>query len=1051
MTSKDFDLEKLESKKEVFIAEDQAFEAPAKEFIPGPYYKNIEEVMPELSEFNAQDDDNVDSKSKLPVDRRDFMRLFGASAIMASTACVRRPVERAVPYVNQPNDMTIGLPIHYATTLEGAGVIVKTREGRPVFLEGNPEHPLSQGAVGSMALSELQALYHPDRRKSPKVLFGNNRMDEASWDEVFARMAPTIEKSKRVAILAKETTGSSAKFYKEFLKKIGQSENDLYLYDTNQLRNATEAAYKIAYGVDGMPRTDLRRAEYIVGVGAEFLDIGTAHVYESKSWTASHTFRYGRKGKMVQFESRLTNTGGKADERHVIGTGDELAITLAIVEALMKNPASKGTSAEKSEFRKVLSANSGLIASTKKRLHLDDKVFTDVAKDLLAKKSIVMAGESAASSENATMIQLAAIMANVLCGAFANKTLFLDRGWMKSSAGAGDISRFLNNAQDIDFLFVIDVNPAFTLPNSTNVREKLAKIENVASIQSMPCETDKYANFVLNSHNVLESWGDQENVAGFWSIVQPTVRPFTNSMQAEDILLWTAAKMNKPLGFREYRDYVRSEWKKIHKARGVKHDFDVFFKAVQRKGFYGKIATRKVGKLKAISESFTVVQPKIGGLKLVAHLDARLLDGRGANRPVLQETGDSMTTITWDTWVGINPHTARKLGVKYNDVVKVKGPNGTVEAAVYPLPGLHPETVVIPRGNGHDEGVSRVTDGFGVNPLSVLAAAQDSVTGEPVTAGQRVEIVATGKFHQLAALQKHNDIADRHDIVKEVSLAKAVKNMRKTRDLDDVPDIYPELKSHPDYRWGMSIDLDKCTGCGACSIACDLDNNVPQIGREQILKGREMHWLRIDRYFKGSVDNPEVTFQPVGCQHCNHAPCEAVCPVFATTHDEEGFNAQTYNRCVGTRYCANACPYKVRRFNWFTHKWNVIGERQMDRNPRALNPDITVRTRGVMEKCTFCVGRIREAKWAAKSQNRKVRDGEIRTACESVCSTDAIVFGNLKDPNSRISQLRRDYRSYLMLGGDHDIGHYGIKTLPNVSYMAKVTLKEDKKGGHDHH
>ena len=593
MRSNDNDLQKLEATKEVFISEDQAFEAPAKEFVPGPYYKNIEEVMPELTEQAAKTEK---AAKKLPVDRRDFMRLFGASAVMASTACVRRPVERAVPYVNQPTDQVPGLPVYYATTLDGHGVIVKTREGRPVMIEGNPEHPLSQGSCSSFAISELQALFHPDRRKNPQVLFGNNRRDDATWDEVYSRMAAELKGSKKVAILAKETTGNTKKFYKEFLEKIGSSENNLYLYDTNALRNAQAAAYKMAFNVDGVARTNLNAAKYIAGVGADFLDVGTAHIYESKSWTKSQSFHEDQKGKMVQFESRLTNTGSKADERHVIGSGDELAITLAIVEALMSNPNSVGTSSEKAEIQKVLSANSGLIASTKKRLHLDDKVFSEIAKDLINKPSIVMAGESGASSENATMIQLAAIMANILCGAFKEKLLALDRAWMTSSAGSGDITRFLNDAEDIDFLFVIDVNPAFTLPTSSNVREKLEKIKNVASVQSMPCETDKYANFVLNANHTLESWGDEELISGFWSMVQPTVRPFTNSMQAEDILLWTAAKLGKPMGYREYREYVRAQWKKLHKTRGIKHDFDVFFKAVQRKGTYGRFKTRSVGK-----------------------------------------------------------------------------------------------------------------------------------------------------------------------------------------------------------------------------------------------------------------------------------------------------------------------------------------------------------------------------------------------------------------------------------------------------------------------
>ena len=360
------------------------------------------------------------------------------------------------------------------------------------------------------------------------------------------------------------------------------------------------------------------------------------------------------------------------------------------------------------------------------------------------------------------------------------------------------------------------------------------------------------------------------------------------------------------------------------------------------------------------------------------------------------------------------------------------------------MPGMHLDSVLVPRGNGH-RSKGTIEGGNGVDPLRAVAKAADSITGAAVTTGQTVKLTKTGKVYRLAAMQKHNDIANRTDIVKTVSLKTAVKNQAKTIDLDSVPDLYPELPQD-EYRWGLSVDLSRCNGCGACMAACGTENNVPQIGREEILMGREMHWMRLDRYFSGPVDNPEITYQPVMCQHCNHAPCEAVCPVFATNHDSEGINTMTYNRCVGTRYCANACPYKVRRFNWWTHKWHTMGERQQDRNIRALNPDVTVRTRGVMEKCNFCYQRIRDAKHAAKLRGVPLRDGEFKVACQQTCPSDAIAFGNLNDPRSKISRFRKDKRSFLMLGGDPAHGHFGIKTLPNVNYLAKVTHKEPTNG-----
>ncbi|NRA63676.1 MAG: 4Fe-4S dicluster domain-containing protein [Pseudobacteriovorax sp.] len=1054
MRSNDSDLRRLDSASEAFLGGDQPFESPAKEFVPGPYFMGVEEVMPELGDDEDSDEASVSKeKSKLSVDRRDFMRLFSAGAMLASaSACVRRPVEWAVPYVDQPMDQTIGVPVYYATTVDGTGVMVKTREGRPVFVEGSGSHPLSQGSASQLAMSELQALYHPDRRKAPQIRYGTNRVSDVSWDDVYVRLGERLGTAKKIGILAKHTSGNSRKFYKKFLKEFGQSEDQLYLYDSNALRVNAAAAHRLAFGIDGYARTNFRLAELLVGIGSDFLDVGTSKVFESKNFSRNMSYKFQRKGEFVQFESRTTMTGGKSTTRHPISTGDELAVTLLLVEALLENSAAKGTAAEKENIRKVLSSARTVMDEARSRLGFGETVFKELAKNLLTKKSVVMVGESSANSANGTLLQLAGIMANLLAGSYEDKTLDLDRAWMVASSGDNDMARFLRDAKSMDLLIVVDVNPAFTLPASTGIRETLQNIPSIVSVQSMPCETDEYAEFVLNGHNILEKWGDEEPVAGVYSLVQPTVRPFTDSMQAEDILMWASAHAGKPLGYQDYRSYLMDQWKELHTASELKVDFKTFFDAHLRKGWFSRIGQRDLPELADVSEKFNPAIPK-KGLKFVAYLDPRLYDGVGADRPVLQECADAMTTVCWDTWVGLAPQKCKDLGLKYNDLVALKGPSGTIEVSVYPLPGLHADTVVVPRGNGHADGVSRVSTGVGVDPLTILEAEYDSISGIPVTSGQTVEITATGRRYRLAAQQKHNDMANRKDILKTVSLATASANdlAKKEFDLDDVPDLYPKLKEHPHYRWGMSIDLEKCNGCGACTVACDLENNVPQVGREQILLGREMHWVRVDRYFSGSVENPTVSFQPVSCQHCNHAPCEAVCPVYATTHDEEGMNNQTYNRCVGTRYCANACPYKVRRFNWFTHKWNVMGDRPIDRNPRALNPEVTVRTRGIMEKCTYCVQRIRDAKHNAAAKGRIVADGEISVACESACDTDAIVFGNLKDKNSRVAVARKNMRSYLMLGADPHHKHYGLKTLPNTSYMAKVDLHGAKDKSHDEH
>ncbi|MGE0173725.1 MAG: 4Fe-4S dicluster domain-containing protein [Oligoflexales bacterium] len=1050
MTTRDADLENLHKHKEVFIDGLSPFEAPPKKIEQGPLYVNIEERMPELGAS-----DGSEMESPATVERRDFLKLFSASSLLATAACVRRPVEKALPYVNQPIDQFPGKAVHYSTTCNdcaaGCGLIVKTREGRPVKVEGNTRHPLSQGATCPTGQSTLQALYHPERRKNPVVKFGTNRTDETNWDDVYGRLATKIGTSQKVAILTRGQTGHQTEFFKKFLQTVGASDQNVFTFDPQTIRPEIDKAHKLAFGIGGLPRTELRRTQLIVGIGAEFLDQGVSFVYETKSWSVGHGFRPGSLGRLVQFESRFTQTGAKADERYIIEVGDELAVTLLLVKALLGRDNVKGSAAEQAEIRKVIDANAAALSEVQARLKLDDALFDNLATELLTTNAIVMTGQSASNGPDATLVQLAGIFANILIGAYG-KTIFFDQGWLNTPALPGEITRFMENKDKIDVLFIIDSNPVFTLPKALEFEKVLANIPTVVSIQSMPNETDEYADFVLNGHHFLEAWGDEETVSGFWSIRQPVVRPITNSMQAEDILLWTAAKMGKPLGYKEYREFLYERWDAVFKLVAANTDYETFFKAVQRRGFVGKLGKRTVGVLGNVAD-LVKVQPQGQGLKLIAHLDNRLMDGRGADRPVLQEVGDSMTTVAWDTWVGLHPETVKELGLRMNDVVLLETQHGSVEGSVYPYPGLHRNSVVIPRGNGHKAGISKVTTGIGFDPLTLLGSEVDVLTGYPVTRGIPVKITATGKKYRLAAQQKANDLGNRSDIVKAITFKEADANIDKQKNLDEAPDLFPALPK-TEYRWGMSIDLNKCVGCSACMVACSAENNVAQVGREQILRGREMHWIRLDRYFAGPIDNPEVTIQPMLCQHCNHAPCEAVCPVYATTHDPEGINSQTYNRCIGTRYCANACPYKVRRFNWFTHRWNEIDDNPINRNPRALNPDVTVRTRGIMEKCTFCIQRVRDTKHAVKERGGEhaiMFDGELKTACEQVCPADAIVFGNLNDEQGRAANMRKDNRAYLALGGAPEHGHYGLKTLPNVSYLAKVTHKKsafEGIGGH---
>ncbi len=1015
--------------------------------VPGPYYASSEEVLPEL-ETPKEVSGSIDEKNaEFPVDRRDFMKLFGLGGLAAGAAsCVRRPAEHAIPYVNQPVDQMPGIPVEYATTCgacsNGCGLMVKTKGGRPTKIEGSQEHPISRGALCALGQAQTQALYHPERLKKPLVRY-RKRLDSVDWDKIYPQLAEKLQEAKNPAIITGGSTGHRHIFYQEWLNRLGFFKSNLYTWESNSLFSATAKANELAFGHKGVPRVDLEKANYILGIGSDFLDVGISSLYQTRGFADSHSYRNGKKGKFVQLESHLTLTGAKADTRLIIPPGSELVCSLLLLRALSENVSAKGSLRVKEEVRKILSQNRSILLDGYDQVGISRETFDNLATDLLKQTSVLMTGGTGNSGEDGTLLQLVGILGNLLIGSYG-VVMFQDKGWQNAPVQTNDLDRFIDNIDSHDLLLIIDCDPVSTTPEAWGLKNLISKVPTVVSIQPFPQEVDEFAHFVLPANHFLESWGDEQPIHGFWSLRQPVIRAATGSRQAEDILLWLLASVGKSLPYENYRSFLYKQWKSVYKSIGSDLDYKMFFQFSLKRGFAGHLKSRSVGSLKKVSSYFHHVDMPEPGLKVSSPLDPKLLDGRGAHLPVLQEVGDCLTTIAWDTPIAMSPILMKDMGLKVNQVVEVKSSAGSLEGAVYPLPGLHPNSVIITQGNGQNNKRSTISHKNGLNPLTLFPKKADPLSGQPVTCHQPVTIKPTGKWYRLAMMQKHNDIANRVDIVKKYSLKK-MKKLPKKVDVDTVPDVFPKLQEMT-YRWGMSIDLDRCNGCGACMTACAIENNVPQVGREQVLLGREMHWIRMDRYFYGDIEEPVVTFQPVMCQHCNHAPCEAVCPVFATAHDPEGLNAMTYNRCVGTRYCANACPYKVRRFNWWTHKWGTMGERAQDRNPRPSNPDVTVRTAGVMEKCTMCVGRIRDGKHKAKLAGRQVIDGEIKTACQQTCAAGAITFGNLNDPNSQVTQDRSDPRSFLMLGGDPAHGHYGLKTLPNVNYLAEVTFDEPASG-----
>ncbi|MDE2058852.1 MAG: 4Fe-4S dicluster domain-containing protein, partial [candidate division NC10 bacterium] len=591
-----------------------------------------------------------------------------------------------------------------------------------------------------------------------------------------------------------------------------------------------------------------------------------------------------------------------------------------------------------------------------------------------------------------------------------------------------------------------EVNPVFSLPRSAGFEQALDKVPLVVSCGSFMDETTAKATLVLPTHTPLESWGDDEPWEGQHGLMQPAMEPVFGTRSLGDLLLSLAKRSggSQAEAFKEesFYELLRTRWRQIHRQVRPETQFETFWsEALQRGGVFQEVRPRSVnlhvGALPEALRGLQAFDQKPDTLILLPYPSMNHFDGRGANKPWLQELPDPITQLTWDSWLEIHPEDAQRLVISEGDLLTVKSAYGEIELPAHLYAGVRRGTVAAPIGQGHTA-YGRYADpnnpnvnGFGEkrrdgNPFALLSAEPESGSGG-LLLSTPVALTNTGTKYPLASVSGSARQYDR-GIAQAVALEKMAggleENEPEREEAHHARQMYPPHE-HPTHRWGMAIDLNACTGCAACVVACYAENNISVVGKEQVVRGREMSWIRIERFEEGPSDQPEIRFVPMLCQHCDNAPCESVCPVYATLHNPEGLNIQVYNRCVGTRYCSNNCPYKVRRFNWFTYRWPEPLHLQ-------LNPDVTVRETGVMEKCSFCVQRITAGKARAKDEGRPIRDGEIVPACAQTCPTRAIVFGDLKDPTSEVSQLSRSPHRYRVL--EH------LNTQPAITYLKKIIL-----------
>lgn len=981
--------------------------------------------------------ENLEKTGQAGIARRDFLTLMGASMALTATACARRPVNKIIPYVVKPEEIIPGVSYSYASTFNDGfnsyGILTTNREGRPIKLEGNPDHPVNKGALSVRAQASVLSLYDPDRLKHPVKLdrSGNDTGTRVEYKDADAAVMVALKNAGSVRVLSTPIMGDSTrKLVKEFLGSFRDGE--LVEYEPITYGDISEAQ-TLSYGSSEIPGYDFERADVVVSLGADFLETWGSSTENARSW-AKRRKPSNTMSKLITFESMMSITGANSDERYPVGPGDEYLVALALANEIVGSSSFAGNS-------QITSKLSGYTAE--KVAHEIGGVITaaaikKAAKALLGAKgrSIVVGGGLSAKTKDALSLQ---IVINFLNSALGNEGQTVEARFL-AGPHHSEISKLIGemNAGKVQALVIHGANPVYSLPDSLAFAAALKKVPFVVTISERVDETARFSNFVFAANHYLENWGDASTQAGVVSLQQPAMAPLFETRSFEDALLaWSGKKIS-------FYDYLRESWKATHfKTKGGGQAFEAFWESTLQKGVL------VTGDRKRSARSFRagafdkVGRPSVSrGMRLALYESVAIGDGTMANNAWLQELPDPITSVTWDNYIAVGVETAKKLGVALNDVVEVTLPSGfKFELPAFVQPGLHADTLAVAVGYGRTH-VGRVGNGAGVN---VFGGTEISA-GMRVASGFSVTVRKTGRRYELAATQRHFQTEGR-PLINDVTLAEFKKNPGaqahtnphlKLDNIDSLSMWTTHDYSGP-YRWGMAVDLNACTGCGACVIACQAENNTPVVGRDRVRESREMHWIRIDRYYSGSPESPDVLFEPMMCQHCENAPCETVCPVIATVHDKEGLNEMVYNRCVGTRYCANNCPYKVRRFNFFDYWKNYSEPMNM-----VYNPDVTVRTRGVMEKCTFCVQRIVKAKDTAKDKGTVVKDADLMTACQQTCPTDAIVFGNINDPNSRVSKLSKDARSFRVL----EI----LNNKPSIAYLTKVRNKEaEGAAAHGHH
>jgi len=980
--------------------------------------------------FNLPKDSVGAESSGSHLSRRQFFQWgAAATALMGGVACQRRPKDYLVPYVNKPEGYTYGVPVWYASSSpNGLGLLVKTREGRPIKVEGNPDHPGNKGALDARTQASVLELYNPDRLKAPRDNRSNIDIDWAVADaQVKKALAEAAPGEVRV-LTEPEKSPTLERLLGRFSHETGAQ---IHRFSALPVESMSRA-YELVTDERRIPYLHFDRADVVVSVNADFLGTWLRPLEFGRQFASRRRLHDGdtNVNRLFCFESMFSTTGVQADHRFSIKPSHEALVLLGLANELSAQLNFDAATAR--------TFAPWTVERVEELTGVKQSALRETAEALAGARgrSLVVAGLHGPQSLE---VQLLTIAINQALGNMG-QTISDTQEIKEQSEPLVEFEKLMNDclAGNVKTLIIHGGNPVYSRPG-IDFERALRNVPFVVRIATEDDETGKRSHLSLAESHFLESWGDSEAVTGWVAVQQPTIHPLFKTRSFGEVLrAWLGDDPQE-----DFRVELERSWRELfYDGRREWRDWwrwQLQLGAIERPVSRRAFRFRWTGAA-AVLRAFETVQTT--GIELAAYESIQMGDGRHANSAWLQELPDPITKVVWTNFAAISPAQAKVSGFRQGDLVNLKLGDRQIELPVFVQPGIPLGVVAAAFGYGRGS-AGRLGSERGAN---IFQFGRRAVSGLLQLSGQTVDVSKVGRRIKLASTQHHFTLHGRdHDILHQTTLDKFLDNPEAAKvGMIDHPQftMYSEVEHlYAGHRWGMSIDLNKCTGCQACVVACYSENNIPVVGPDQVEMGRHMQWLRLDLYYQGEPEQPEAVFQPMLCQHCERAPCETVCPVLATVHSSDGLNDMVYNRCVGTRYCANNCPFKVRRFNYFPYSESMAGKHAVDeQSPLALmlNPDVTIRSVGVMEKCTFCVQRIRRGVDEIKAQmgsdyRHRIPDGHVQTACQQTCPADAITFGDSNDPNSRVTRKSAQAQGFKVLEV--------LNTNPQITYLPRVRNK----------